>query len=802
MLKNYFKIAWRNLIRDRQFSLLNLIGLSTGLACALLIYLWVNDERSVDKFNEKDSQLFQIMKTAPNGDGTVSTFDVTQGMLAKSMASDIPEIEYAVSVRKEGEMGIATVADKHIKANWEFADKDFFNVFTYHLIQGNKNSVLSDKYGALISDKLAMKIFNTTENVIGKTITWDHGGEFNGSYNITGVFKSLPSTASDQSDILFSYTLFSEKEMGGMGDVSNWGSNMSQTFLILKKGTDIKQFNNKIKDYTKSKIKALTKSNDMLKWEGNIFAERYSDRYLYNRYDNGVQSGGRIEYVKLFSVIAIFILLIACINFMNLSTAKASRRIKEVGIRKVVGARRGTLILQYIGESMLMAFLSLMIAMVLVWILLPAFTEITGKNVTLNFNPGFIFSIFLITLITGIISGSYPALYLSGFRPAMVLKGKLNSSAGESWTRKGLVVFQFAISVMLIISVMVVYKQMALVQTKNLGYNKDNIIRFSSEGKLREGLATFLTEIKNIPGVVTASSVEGDLLGNPGHSGGGINWEGKDPNLGIEYYGIGVDYNFIEMLGLKMKDGRSFSKEFGSDSSKVIFNESAIAAMGLKNPVGKTVSLWGKKSQIIGIANDFHFESLYKKVAPFFFYYSPNNNNVLIKIKAGIERETLARIENFYKQFNQGLPFEYKFLDDDYQALYASEQRVAVLSRYFAGIAIIISCLGLFGLAAFTAQKRQKEIGIRKVVGASISNVVVMLSTDFLKLVLIAVLIAFPLAWWTMNKWLEGFAYRIHIGVSMFLIAGMATIFITLLTISFQSIKAAVANPVKSLRTE
>jgi len=434
--------------------------------------------------------------------------------------------------------------------------------------------------------------------------------------------------------------------------------------------------------------------------------------------------------------------------------------------------------------------------------LLPVFTAITGKQLVLNFNFSFIISILLITFITGIISGSYPALYLSGFRPALVLKGKLNASSGESWVRKGLVVFQFAISVILIISVMVVYKQMVLVQTKNLGYNKDNIIRIPNEGKLREGLATFLTEVKNIPGVVAVSSVEGDLLGNPGHSGGGISWEGKDPNLGIEYYGIGVDYDFMEMLGLKMKDGRTFSKEFGSDSSKVIFNESAIAAMGLKSPIGKTVSLWGQKKQIVGIAKDFHFESLYKKVAPFFFYYSPNNDNVLIKLKAGTERETLARLEKFYKQFNQGLPFEYKFLDEDYQALYASEQRVAVLSRYFAVIAIIISCLGLFGLAAFTAQKRQKEIGIRKVVGASVSNVVVLLSGDFLKLVLIAVLIAFPLAWWAMNKWLEGFAYRIHIDVNLFLIAGFTTILITLLTISFQSIKAAIANPVKSLRTE
>ncbi len=803
MIKSYFKIAWRNLVKDRQFSFLNLMGLASGLACVLLIYLWVSDERSIDKFNEKDSQLYEVIKNSPNSDGTFSTGKHTQGLLAESMARDIPEIEYAVSVRKEDEMGIISATDKHIKAIWEFVDKDFLNVFSYHLLQGNKAKVLSNKYGVLLSDRLAMKLFNTTENIVGKTVTWDHGGEFNGPYTVTGVFKALPSNASDQPDILFTYTLFVEKEAGGMGDVSNWGSNMSQTYLILKKGTNVKQFNNKIRDYTKSKMKSLGIGDDILKWEGNLFAQRYSDRYLYNHYENGVQAGGRIEYVKLFSIIAIFILVIACINFMNLSTAKASGRIKEVGIKKVMGASRGALVVQYLGESMLITFLSLVIAVVFVWLFLPVFSEITGKNLSLKFNAGLIISISCITIITGLISGSYPALYLSGFRPVLVLKGVLSTTAGESWVRKGLVIFQFAISVILIVSVIVVYKQMALVQTKNLGYNKDNIIRFSTEGKLRDELGTFVAGVKNIPGVVNASSMEGDLLGNAGHSGGGISWEGKDPNLGIEYYGIGVDYNLMEILGLKMKDGRPFSQEFGSDSSKVIFNETAIVAMGVKDPVGKTVSLWGQKKQIIGIVKDFHFESLYKKVNPFFFYYSPReNDNVLIRIRAGMEKTTIAQLEKFYKQFNQGLPFEYKFLDDDYQALYASEQRVGILSRYFAGIAIIISCLGLFGLAAFTAQKRQKEIGIRKVVGASVGSVVVMLSKDFLKLVLIAVLVAFPLSWWAMNQWLNGFAYRIHIGAGIFLAAGASIMVITLATISFQSVKAAIANPVRSLRTE
>ena len=343
---------------------------------------------------------------------------------------------------------------------------------------------------------------------------------------------------------------------------------------------------------------------------------------------------------------------------------------------------------------------------------------------------------------------------------------------------------------------------MKLIRTKNLGYNKDNIIRFSGEGKLNDHPEAFLAEVKNIPGVINAAGMEGDFLGHAGHSGGGISWDGKDPDLTLRYYGVSGDYNYMELLGLKMAEGRSFSEKFGSDSSSVIFNESAIAAMGLKDPVGKIVSLWGRKKKIIGIVKDFYFESLYKKVGPAFLEYSSKNESFLVKLKAGYENETIEKLSNFYKHFNQGLPFDYKFLDDDYQAMYSSEQKVAVLSRYFASIAIIISCLGLFGLAAFTTQKRKKEIGIRKVIGASVNNIAFLLSKDFLKLVLIAILIAFPLAWWTMNQWLEGFAYRINFSAGVFIVAGTTIIFITLLTVSFQAIKAAIANPVKSLRTE
>ncbi len=800
MLKNAFKISWRNLLRDRQFTFLNLLGLSTGLACTFLIYLWVADEKSVDTFNQDDQRLYQVIKTAPNSDGTISTFSSTQGRLAESMAKQLPEVEYAVAVRPQ-DLGILSIGDKYVKARSQFVDKDFFKIFSYQVIEGNRDNVLADKYGIILSDQLALKIFNTTSGLIGKTMFWNRG-EFTGSYKVAGVFKAPPANATEQFDLLFTYEVYDSKEGE---DLSFWGSNGVYTFITLKPGTDVGQFSKKIKDFTKDKIRSLYKDDGLLKWEGDVMIQRFSDRYLYNRYDNGVQAGGRIEYVKLFSIIAIFILVIACINFMNLSTARAAGRMKEVGIKKVVGASRSSLILQYMGESMLMSFLSLAMAILLVQLLLPAFKQITGKELVLTLNFHLALVVIGITIITGLIAGSYPALYLSGFKPVLVLKGKFSTSAGENWVRKGLVVFQFSISIVLIVSVLVVYRQMKLIQNTNLGFNKTNIIHFTDEGKLKNSRDAFLTAAKNIPGVINASAADGDLFGRAGHGGGGIDWEGKDPNLGIEYYGIGVDYDFIELMGLKMAEGRAFSRAYGSDSSKVIFNEAAIAAMHIKDPIGKTVSLWGKKKQIIGIAKDYHFESLYKKVGPAFFTCTADNGdgvNLLVKIKAGNEKNTLANIESLYKTYNQGLAFDYKFMDEDYQALYASEQRVAVLSRYFAVIAILISCLGLFGLAAFTAQKRRKEIGIRKVIGASVNNLALMLSGDFIKLVLVALLIAFPLAWWALNQWLQNFAYRVNIGADVFVLSAIAILLITLLTISYQAIKSALMNPVSSLRTE
>lgn len=792
MLRNYLKIAWRNLLKERQFTLLNLVGLSTGIACTLLIYLWVNDELHVDKVNEKDSQLFQVMANYSNDDG-IKTSSNTPGLLSNALASEMPEVETSVTVVPASwfsNKGVITFEDTHLKAGGQFISKNYFDVFTCPFVSGDKNSLFSDLQTIAISEELALKIFHSTDQIIGKTIKWDNG-EFSGNYAIGGVFKNNPVNATNQFEVLFNFDLFAVKREG----MKFWGNSDPSTFVVLKKETDLNQFNAKIKNYLTSKDSKSTTQ---------LFAIKYSDKYLHGQFVNGVQSGGRIAYVKLFSIIGLFILIIACINFMNLSTAKASGRIKEVGIKKVVGALRSSLIFQYLGESLLMSFLSLIVAILLVVLLLPQFNEITGKQIEIQLNGLLILTVLGITFLTGIISGSYPAFYLSGFNPATVLKGKLKTSIGELWVRKGLVVFQFAVSVIFIVSVLVVYKQIKYIQTIDLGYNRDNIIHFEiplemDSIKLKTA-ESFLGEIKNIPGFINASSYSHNLTGDHG-SISNIEWPGKTPGKNIDFSNLEVGFNFMETVGIQLKEGRSFSQNQNA-YNEIVFNEAAIKSMGLKDPIGKTIKFWGKERQIVGVVRNFNFESLYETVKPCFFQVYPVMPNVMVKISGGSEKQTIARIEKVFQQYNHGLVFDYQFLDENYKALYVSEQRIGILSQYFAGLAILISCLGLFGLAAFTAQRRQKEIGIRKVVGATVGNVAVMLSIDFLKLIAIAIVIAFPLIGWAMTQWLHGFAYSIDLGIGVFIIAGGSVTMLTLLTVGYQAIKAALTDPIKSLKTE
>ena len=798
MFKNYVKLAWRNLLKDRQFSLLNLLGLSVGLACALLIGVWVADEWHMEKYNPNDSRLYQVMRNDQESDG-IRTGSYTPGILAKSLRAEFPEIEDASEVLPSSWFwdpntpgGVISSKDKKLNCTPQMVDSNYFHLFRCPIIEGDYRRLFADKQGILITDALAEKLFGTTQDLIGKIVHFEQY-DFTGDYEIRGIFKHNPPNATEQPDLLLNFDLAYERRPG----LKEWGNSDPHTFVLVKPNTDLGALNRKM-----SRFILLKRGGKPTDKYPQSFLARFSDRYLYNRYENGVQAGGRIVYVRLFSIIAIFILIIACINFMNLSTARAAHRAKEVGIKKVVGAGRGTLILQYLGESLLLSVASLIVALAICEFLLPVFNNITGKHLSLHFAPLMILSLAGVTLVTGLLAGSYPAFYLSAFRPVAVLKGTIKTSIGELWARKGLVVFQFTLSIIFIAGVLIVYRQLSYIQSRDLGYNRDHVIEFNIPFKMDSNYivhaASFVNELNNIPGVVSAGSHAHDLIGEHGAI-GGLSWVGKDPSLNIEFANIEIGANFLQTMGIKLKAGRYFSPNM---QHEIIMNETAIKAMGLKNPIGTVVRFWDERREIIGVAADFNFESLYSPIKPAFFRCYPVANEIAVRVKAGTEERTIAAIHTAYSRFTPGMGFEYKYLDEMYRNLYSSEIRIGVLSRYFAGLAILISCLGLFGLAAFSASRRQKELGIRKVIGATVTQLVYLVSKEFLWLIVVALAIAIPLAWIGMNYWLAGFAYRTNVTADLFWLTGAAVVVVTLLTLSYQSISAALANPVKSLRSE
>jgi hypothetical protein len=641
MLRHNLLITYRNFLRYKSSFLINLAGLSTGLACTLLIYLWVNDELHVDKYFENDDRLYQVMENVEQGGGMITRIS-TSGPTAATLKEEFPEVEMAVMTTSDWIMpAVASVADLDISAGKLYASEDFFKVFSYRLLAGDKRQVLQDKNGIVISAALAKSLFGSWENVLGKVIELQHKKE----YKVTGVFEDLSPRLSTQFDFVLSFEAFVDENDWA----KTWFSTAPQTYVLMKPGADIAAFNSKISELVRTKTEG--KANHR-----TPFVARFSDRYLYGNYENGVQAGGRISYVKLFTIIAVFILLIACVNFMNLSTARATRRAKEVALKKTVGARRSALILQYLSESTVLALLSLAIALVLVFLLLPQFNLITDKQLSLAFTPSLLIYMGATVLITGLVAGSYPALYMSTFNPAAVLKGKVGGRSGEVWARRGLVVFQFTLSIVLIVSVWVVYRQISFVQSENLGYDRDNIIIIGRDGKVRESQETFLDELRRLPGVVAAWDFGHDMSG---HNGGtyGIIWPGKDPDDNTEFERFPVDYGGIEMLGIEMKEGRSFSKEFGLDTARIIINEAGIQFMGMEDPIGKTVQLWGRDMEIIGVAKDFHFESFHEVIKPSFFWVAPGNTgNIMVRIEAGNEPEMLSRLQEFYSEFTPGFP--------------------------------------------------------------------------------------------------------------------------------------------------
>ncbi|WP_394748152.1 ABC transporter permease [Spongiimicrobium salis] len=787
MLKHNIVIFLRNIKKHKSTFFINVLGLSSGIVCVLLIALWVMDEQEVDRFHENDERLYQVMLNFEN-DADIMTVDWTPAPLAKALVSEIPEVEKAITVFSPGDKGILSkVNDAGVRTKELFASNDFFKVFSFDLIQGTPDKVLENENAIVISEDMAVKLFGSVANSMGKTLSWKQG-KLSGLYQVSGVFKKPSSQSSLEFDAVFSFDHFLRKNP----DFNQWVYNDPSTFVLLKEDTDISLLNAKMTQLLQEKPNVQIAS---------AFLYQFSKRHLHGKFVHGIPSGGRITYIRLFSLVAFFILLIAAINFVNLSTAQASRRVKEIGVKKAMGAFRKTLMLQYLLEAFFLSFLSVCTALIFVIMFLPQFNIIIGKPLILSFNTNLVFLLLGIVFLTALIAGSYPALYLSGFQPLSLLKGKLQTKAKDLWVRQGLVVFQFTVSIVLIVAVITVTKQINYVQHKNLGYDKEHVILFERDGNITESLESFLLEVQNIPGVVDATSAYHEIMNND-TSTKGISWEGLNTDNQIPFKYINANYNFIEVLDIKLKEGRTFSRKFSSENEKVILNETAIAQIGLQDPIGKTIDIWGQKREIIGVVADFHFESLYEEVQPLFFNLHLGGNDIMVRLEAGSQQETLARLQEFYGKFNDSLTFNFRFLDQDYQELYASEKRISVLSKYFGGLAILISCLGLFGLAAFTAERKRKEIGIRKVLGQSATQITLMLSNEFLKLVLISACIGLPIAYYYSNEWLSNFAYNVPLSVWYFLGTGILSLFIALFTVGSQAITAANRNPIHVIREE
>src|SRR5579871_99352 len=789
MLKNYLIVALRNLRRNKIFSFINIIGLGLGMACSLLIILWVQDEKSIDSFHANNSRLYNIYERQYY-DGKVEAGYYTPGQLGSEIKKKIPEIEYACNYDWGGRSTFQ-LGDKIIKEDGCTAGDDFFKMFSFPVIQGKPESALSDISSLAISKKMATQFFGSPEAAINKTIRYENTKDF----NITAVFDDIPQNSSLKFDFVMNWYQTLEENSW----MKEWGNNGPHTAIMLRSDANPAAVRNKITKFLDAYNKDQNKNFYL-----QLGMQKFGEQYLHSDFKNGEIEGGRFEYVKLFSIIAIFIMVIACINFMNLTTARSVKRAKEIGVRKVVGAVRGVLMKQFIGEAILLAFFATIVALGLATLLLPVFNSLTNKQIAFPYSSIFFWVELLgLTLVTGVISGSYPALFLSSFNPITVLKGTLRFSSGATLFRKGLVIFQFALSILLIIGTIIISKQVHYIQTKSLGFNRDNLIYIPFEGDLTKNYDQFKQRSLNMPGIISVTRMT-ESPTNLGSNTGGVDWDGKDPNATPMFTQASVGYDFVKTMRMQILQGRDFSKDYGTDSVAYIINESALKKIGYKDPIGKRLTFWQKKGTIVGVIKDFHYQSMRAKIEPLILRLRDHEGwgTALIKTEAGNTKQALSGLEQLCKELNPKFPFTYQFADEEFNKIYKSEQVIDKLSNYFAFLAIFISCLGLLGLAMFTAEQRTKEIGIRKVLGASISGLFGLLSKEFLQLVGIAFLIAAPLSWWAMTKWLQDYQYKTDISWWVFALAGLLTVIIALATISFQAIKAAIANPVKSLRTE
>jgi putative ABC transport system permease protein len=795
MFITYFKTMLRHLRKNKTGGFLNIFGLAIGVACAGLIFLWVEDEMNYDKINVKKDRLYVIRENQLY-DGNIRTFWSSPGLLGPAMQAEIPGIANTCR-QSEGQSSLLfTIGDKQVYSGGVYAEPSLFSLFTIPFVNGNAKNPFPQRYSIVITERAAKKFFGGDKNVMGRTVRIDNKQD----YVVSGLVKDLPSNSTFQFEWVAPFQVFYDQN----DYTHKWGNNCLTTFVELQPSTNPATIDKQLYDFVHQKepgslVHPLLFS--MNNW------------HLYDSFENGkLTGGGRIEYLRLFSVIAWIILLIACINFMNLATARSEKRAREVGVRKVLGAEKSGLVAQFIGESLFMSLLSVMVAVVLISLVLPAFNGLVQKELSLGLgNPTHLLSLVVITLVCGLIAGSYPSLYLSSFNPVSVLKGLKLKTGSAAFIRKGLVVLQFTISIVLIISTIIIYQQIQHVKSRNQGYNRDRLIQTDVVGGMDKQFAVIRQDLLST-GVVENAALSDHATIYGGNNTSDLTWAGKDLTNRTLISTRQVSPEFVAASGMHIVEGRDFqvtdtAKDQNAKTLNILITESLARQMGKGSAVSKKIFYLGDTSLraiVVGVVKDFVYGDMYGRPDPVVFICANQGASVLyIRTKQGARTEqALAKISAVMKKDNPAYPFNYIFVDEQFNNMFQSEMLVGKLSRVFAALAIVISCLGLFGLAAYTAERRIKEIGIRKILGASVTTITTLLSKDFLQLIALSAIIAFPIAWWAMHNWLQGYQYRIDISWWVFALAGVLALFIALVTISFQSIRAALMNPVKSLRAE
>ncbi len=794
MIKNYFKIAWRNLLKNKGYALINIGGLAIGMAVAIIIGLWIFKELSFNKNHNNYNRIAQVMQHHIINGG-IETWETLPPIMGQGLRDEFgSHFKYVVQASSNSTHSLKFGDEVYIKEG-NYFEPEVVDMLSLNIIEGSRNG-LEELNAVMLSQSIAKVIFEE-KNPIGEILKLDSEIDL----KVTGVYEDLPENSSFKSlEFILPWDLFLNRNPDIEAISNPWhDGSYTQTYVQLTDNVIVEEVSLNIKDIRFNKGSKLVKS-----YKPEIFLHPMDKWYLYSKFENGINTGGRIDNVWLFGFIGLFVLLLACINFMNLSTARSEKRAKEVGIRKAIGGHRRQLLNQFFTESILVSLLALVISILLIVLILPYFNQIADSHVTILWSdPVFWITGLAFSIFTGILAGTYPALYLSSFKPVKVLKGVFKAGQSASMPRQVLVVSQFIISIVLIIGTIVVYQQVNYTQNRPLGYDKNGMISIATTKETHNNIEVIKSTLIN-EGAIINMTESSNLITEEWNAYGGYDWKGKDHNLVADFKFGSVNYDYGKTIGWKIKEGRDFSRDFSDDSHQFIINESAVAFMGLKNPIGKTIRSGDDDATIVGVVEDLLIESPYKSIKPYIFHLSKRQGSIFI-LKLNPQKsikESMGKIESVFKTYNPLLPFNANFVDDEFAKKFDNEKRIGKLATLFAVLAILISCLGLLGLASYLAEQRTKEIGVRKVLGASVVKLWKMLSKDFFVLVLIACAIAIPVAYYFMNMWLQNFEYRISISLWISVLTCIGTVFITLLTISFQSIKAATVNPIKSLRTE